>query len=224
MGKINPNRKVTSWVAIVITAVIGSFFVYMIWVKANESWGHDYVYPQINRKITKLITKVETVGWKTHRDEGYGFELRHPSKYSKTISVIAQNSSLGTQANPIHGASIGPLVFVKADTASLKQKAEAKFNSFWNHKGKNESPSDYCDKGIIENTKLDIRTASCLSGDKKSNYALIKGSAFDVFVDGATSGFDKTLLDTYGGAGAQVSKEEFTQILSTFKFITPSTQ
>jgi hypothetical protein len=222
MGKINPQHKITSWVAVVIIASIGSFFVYMIWANANESWAYEYVYPQFNKRITKIITKVSTIGWKTHRDEGYGFELKHPAKYSGTIDIIAQNSILGTSASPVPGASIGPLIFIKADTSSLKNKADTKFNTFWNKKGKNESPTDYCDKGVVQNTSLDIRVASCLSNGKKANYALIQGNTFDMFVDGSTSGFDEKLISTYGLAGNAVSKEEFVQILSTFKFITPT--
>ncbi len=223
MGKkFNPHHKITSWVAIVIIASIGSFFVYMIWANANESWGYDYVYPEFHKKITKLITKVETIGWKTHRDEGYGFELRHPAKYVKTINIIASNSVLGSSSNPVPGASIGPLVFVKAETSAMRKLADSKFNLYWNYKGQNESPKDYCNKGVVENTSLDIRVASCLIAGKKANYALIKGKSFDIFVDGSSSGFDQTLLTEYGSAGVEVTQAELVQILSTFKFVTPA--
>jgi hypothetical protein len=222
MKYINPHHKITSWVAIVIVISVGTFFTYFIWAGANESWGYDYIYPQFNEKISRLITSVETLGWKTHRDEGYGFQLRHPDKYSKTISTIATNSVLGTPGNPVAGASVGPLIFIKADTAKLRKAADAKFNFYWNFKGQYESPDEYCNKGVVQNTNLDIRVASCLIVGKKTNYALIKGKTFDIFVDGSTSGFDKTLLDTYGPAGKAISQAELTQILSTFEFITPS--
>jgi hypothetical protein len=209
------GHKITSWVAIVIIAAFGAFFVYFIWANANESWGYDYVYPQLQQNATKLLTSVSTVGWKTHLDEGYGFELRHPAKYSKTISEVAANSVLGTYP----GATIGPLVFVKVEDTSLRQLANSKFNVYWNYKGRNESPKDYCNKGVVDNAKLDIRVASCVKGTTKTNYALIRGGGYDIFVDGASSGYNDVLLKAYGQAGNAVSAAEFTQILSTFKFL-----
>lgn len=207
------NKEITSWVAIVIIAAFGAFFVYFIWASANESWGYDYVYPSFNKRVTKLITRVETVGWKTYRDDGYGFQLRHPQKYSETVSTIVSNSILG-----LPGTTVGPLVFIKADTANLKQIASEKFNYYWNYKERNESPTNYCSKSIVDNKDLSIKVVSCVVGSKKTNYALIKGTSFDIFVDGSTSGYDSKLIKKYGSAGETVSKEELVQILSTFEF------
>jgi hypothetical protein len=188
--------------------------VYFIWANANESWGYEYVYPQFNRTITKLITKSQTVGWKTYRDDGYGFTISHPAKYSGTVSTVVASSALGNYP----GTSVGPLIFVKADTSQMKALAQSKFNVYWNYKSKIESPTDYCSKGIIENTNLDIRVASCVKGNVKSNFAIINGKNIEMFVDGSTSGGNKALLDAYGNAGSAVSQTEFVQILSTFKF------
>lgn len=209
------QHEITSWVAIVIIAAFGTFFVYFIWASANESWGYDYVYPSFNKRVNKLITQVETIGWKTYKDDGYGFEVRHPARFSPTVSNIVSSSILGS----IGGTSVGPLVFIKADTANLKQIANSKFNYYWNYAGQSESPSNYCTKGAVSHTGIEVRIASCSVGAKNTNYAHIKGKTFDVFVDGSTSGYDKKLIDTYGQAGSAVSKDEFIQIMSTFEFV-----
>jgi len=215
MDKNKSGRKqVTPWVAILIITAVASFFVYFIWAGANESWASDSVYPTFNLHINKFLTSIETVNWKTHTDDGYGFTLKHPVKYSGTITEIAPNSILG-----IAGASIGPLVFVKLDTTALKNAGNTKFNYYWNYKGINESPKDYCTKGIIPSSKVDIRIVFCVMGSKKSNYAYIKGPKFDMFIDGATNGYDKLLINAYGPAGTAVSQAEFIQILSTFEFL-----
>ena len=60
-------------------------------------------------------------------------------------------------------------------------------------------------------------------GGKKVNYAYIKGKTFDMFVDGASSGYDKLLINAYGQAGTAVSQAEFVQILSTFEFLSTQT-
>ncbi|MEQ1500170.1 MAG: hypothetical protein ABL917_02215 [Parcubacteria group bacterium] len=217
MGKkyLNPHHHITPWVAMVIISAIGATFGYFIWTNANESWGYEYVYPEFNKKVTNFLTKTQTVGWKTYHDEGYGFQLNHPAKYSATVGNIVASSALG----PIPGTSVGPLIFTKVDTASMRQLANEKFNTFWNYRSRQESPKDYCDKGVIQNTSIDIRIASCTKNGTKSNYALIKGKYYDIFVDGSTSGYDKNLLDTYKSAGTAVSQTEFVQIISTLKLI-----
>jgi hypothetical protein len=215
MGKyINPHHKITSWVAFVIIAAIGSTCVYFIWVSANDSWGFDYVYPSFNAKVTKFLTNFETVGWLTHQDLGYGFEVRVPSKYSKTIDIVSQNSLLG-----VSGASIGPLVFVKAESPTMRKLASDTFNHYWNYLEKAESPTNYCRKQILEGADFNIKVVFCLINKKEENYAYIKGKNVDFFIDGFTSGYDKRLKDAYGMAGVTVSQTEFTQILSTFKFV-----
>ncbi len=217
MGKkyFNPHHHITPWVAMVIIAAIGSTFVYFIWASANESWGYDYVYPEFNKKVTRFLTKTQTIGWKTYSDEGYGFQLSHPAKYSDTVSTIVTSSILGA----IPGTTVGPLVFTKVSSVEMRNLANSKFNVYWNYKGRQESPKDYCDKGVIDSKNLDIRIASCLKNGVKSNYALIKGKSFDIFVDGSTSGYNKALLDAYGKAGTAVSQTEFVQIISTLKLI-----
>lgn len=220
MGKFNPHHPVTSWVAIVIIAAIGSTWVYFIWASANDSWGEE-IYPQYRKTVAKVVAKIETAGWKTYRDEGYGFQVRHPVRYASTVSTIVGNSVLGTDGSPVPGTTVGPLVFIKADTSEMRKIANDKFNVYWNYASHQESPSNYCTQQTIQNISLNIRVAACTVGTKKTNYALVKGKNFDVFVDGGTSGFDKRLTDAYGSAGATVSESELIQILSTFEFVTP---
>ncbi len=215
---INPHHHVTPWVAMIIIAAISATMGYFIWANANESWGYDYVYPEFNKKISRILTQTQTIGWKTYRDEGYGFQVSHPSKFSDTVSSVVANSILGAGQKTVPGTSVGPLIFIKADSAELRKLATTKFNVYWNYASRLESPKDYCSKGVIENTNLDIRVASCDKDGKKSNYAIIKGTNFDIFVDGATSGYNKNLLDAYGPAG-NMSQTEFTQIISTLKLI-----
>jgi hypothetical protein len=211
----NPHIKVTSWVAIVIILSIGSTFTYLIWANANESWLYETAYPSINKKISRAIINIETAGWKTYNDQGYGFSVSHPSKYSKTVSEIAPSSAINTP-----GTTVGPIVFVNANTPALKAAADAKFNKYWNYMEKSESPNAYCRKQVMESEQgYDIKIVFCLIANKEERYALIETNDRAIFVDGYTGGSSKIIKDTYGTPTKAISQGEFTQILSTFKFI-----
>lgn len=212
---LNPHIKITSWVAIVIILSIGSTFTYLIWANANESWVYETVYPKINKKISRAIINIETAGWKTYTDQGYGFSVSHPSKYSQTVSEIAPTSAIG-----VAGTTVGPIIFVRADTTALKNLADAKFNKYWNYLEKSESPNAYCRKQVMESSQgFDIKMAFCLIGGKEERYALIEGGEVTIFVDGYSGGSSQKIKDAYGTPSKAMSQNEFTQILSTFEFI-----
>ena len=209
------HRHITPWVAMVIIAGIGATFTFLIWANAHQSWGYEFVYPQLNAKVSRLLTNIETLGWKTYSDESYGFKVSHPAKYSDTVSNIVKSSILNAP-----GTSVGPLIFIKADTQNLKTAANNRFDRYWNYMSQAESPTNYCRKQVIEGIYgSEFRVVFCLINNKEERFAHIKGQKYDVFVDGYTSGYDKTLIDTYGTASKAMSQSEFTQILSTFSFI-----
>ena len=222
---MNQNKKrgwhhhhITPWVAIVIVAAIAAMAGIVVWMKASESWVYEDIvtnYPRLRKTVSEVITAIGTVSWKTYRDDGYGFEIRHPAKYQKTIGKIV-GSVLGTTKKPVSGASVGPLVFVKAEDAKLRKAADQKFLSYWSNKS--------CVKKAINNG-LDVKLVFCTVDGAAVNYGLAKGTGYDIFVDGYTGGYDEELLKTYGKPGKAVSKAEMLTILSTFKFVSaPSTQ
>ncbi len=208
------RHHVTPWVAMVIIAAIAAMAGIVVWTQANESWVYQDVetrYPRLRKAVAEVITAVETVRWQTYRDDGYGFEIRNPAKYQKTVGKIV-GSVLGTKKNPVFGASVGPLVFVKAEKTELRKAASQEFLSYWNDKS--------CIKKAINNG-LDVKLVFCTVNGAAVNYALAKGTNYDIFVDGYTGGNDQELLKAYGTPGKAVSKSEMLTILSTFKFVSP---
>jgi hypothetical protein len=197
---------VTPWVALIIFTAVSATFGFFIWMNAHESWLYEDTYtkyPTVRKHVSSLVTTIETVGWKTYRDEGYGFQVRHPSKYQEGVGKIV-SSVFGVSAT-----SVGPLTFVKAESLALRTTVNAAFESYWNNKN--------CVKKAV-NTGLDIKLAFCTISGKPANYALVKGDDFDIFVDGYTFGYDKELASLYGGAKNTMSQSEMLTILSSFKF------
>ena len=221
---MNQNKKrgwrhhhVTPWAAIVIAAAIAAMAGIAVWMKASESWVYEDIgtrFPRLRKTVSEVITAIGTAGWKTYRDDGYGFQIRHPAKYQKTVGKVA-GSVFGTAKNPVFAASVGPLVFVKAEDAKLRKAANQKFLSYWNNKS--------CLKKAINNG-LDVKLVFCAVGGDAVNYGLAKGTSYDIFVDGYTGGYDQELLKAYGAPGKSVSKSEMLTILSTFKFTSAQTE
>ncbi len=210
------HYHITPWVAMVIIAALAALVAIWLWTKANDSWVYTNDptrYPKLRQSFSKVITAVGTVGWKSYRDDGYGFMLRYPAKYQKTVGSIV-GSVLGTTKAPVFGTSVGPLVFVKVEQTALKNKARAKFNFYWE--------SNDCIKKSV-NTGLDIKLVFCEIEGEAINYGLVRGEEFDIFVDGYTAGYDKELLNTYGLPGKSVTPEEMLTILSTFTFLPQAT-
>src|SRR3990167_9223846 len=70
------HRHVTAWVALVIVAAIAATAGYLVWAKAHEAWPYDEV--DLSSPSTSLGTASDLAGWKTYRNEEYGFEVRYP--------------------------------------------------------------------------------------------------------------------------------------------------
>lgn len=197
--------KVTSWVAIIIIASIAATLGFFIWTSAHESWLYEDQstrFTIVRRGISSVVTTLETVTWKTYRDEQFKFQVRHPAKYQENIGKVV-SSPFG-----VSGTTVGPLVLVKADDTGLKTRLENSFNSFWNNKS--------CVKKAI-NKDLDIKIALCTFSDGEANYALVKGDTSDIFVDGRVFRTNAELASLYTDKNP-MSQDEFLTILSSFKF------
>lgn len=78
----SPHHRITPWVALVIVAAIAATVGYLVWAKAHEAWPFDFDGPWSEVKrggpSTSLGTTGDYAGWKTYRNEEYGFEVKYP--------------------------------------------------------------------------------------------------------------------------------------------------
>lgn len=75
-------HHITPWVAFVIIAAIAATVGYLIWAKAHEAWPFDYDGPWSDVKSPSLLQREgggEFAGWKTYRNEEYGYEIKYPN-------------------------------------------------------------------------------------------------------------------------------------------------
>ncbi len=137
--------------------------------------------------------------WQTYVNTKYGFQLQYPANFK--VGVISKNSVLGTFQVPVRGFHVGPLVLVVLKDPSLKKQAQDYFNQYAD-----------CTADKIKNLTVTVKAVTCVGEGGQARYAYIKGSAYDVFVDGYSKGYD---TQDFG----KFSKEtDYASILSTFKF------
>ena len=71
------HHHITAWVALIIVAAIAATAGYLVWAKAHETWPYDEV--DLSSPSTSLGTTGDVAGWKTYRNEEYGFEFKYPA-------------------------------------------------------------------------------------------------------------------------------------------------
>ncbi len=157
---------------------------------------------------------VVPTSWPVYTNDKYSFSVSYPP--SLQAGAVSKNSVLGTYQVPVRGFHVGPLVFVVLKDSALKQDAQDYFNASYDlalHPQPSEpgSPSVSC-KG--ESITTQIKSVSCSGEGGDAKYAYIKGTDFDVFVDGYSKGYDK---QDYGSFQTDT---DYDAILSSFKFAT----
>ena len=157
--------------------------------------------------------------WIAYTNTKYNFSLRTPP--SLKSGAVSGNSVLGTYQDSVKGFHVGPLVLVVLKDAAIKQEAQDYFNGFYDAAlhpqpaAPSEGPTATCKIDKINNTAVSIKSVTCEGEGGPARYAYIKGSSYDVFVDGYSGGYDNLGGDIPPG---RMAASDYLGILATFKF------
>lgn len=159
-------------------------------------------------------TDVSADGNKIYTDKNRSYSFTYSSNVA--VGAKANNSVLGTADINVPGIYVGNYVFVVADTQTLRNEAEEYFGKLADT-AKNPPPvepgfpSIECKLETVENS-VNIQLVSCTGEGGPAVYGLVKGTSYDIFVDGYSRGWDsKATLKT-------LPYDDLKKILQTFKF------
>ena len=69
------NIRFSIWFSLIILA---AFAVgYLAWVKSHETWPFEILAPSLTKEGGGRSSEPDLAGWKTYRNEKYGFEVRY---------------------------------------------------------------------------------------------------------------------------------------------------
>src|SRR5258708_112560 len=164
------------------------------------------------KDVPKQDAPVVTTDWKVYTNDKHGFSISYPP-YLKAGSV-SDNSVLGTYQVPVRGLHVGSLLLIALKDTSVKKSVVELFQGVYDA-DKNPKPAIGAEVAPVEcKIELDtakIRAVSCNGEGGAARYAYITGTAYDVFVDGYSKGYDKQ-------DNGNLKDADFKTILSTFKF------
>ncbi len=208
-------------IAAIVFAAIG-FFVVFKRSRPEALQQQNQLSQEENGEVAQEpVDLTIPANWQVYNNEKYGFSVQHPSNVK--AGSVSDNSVLGTFQVPVRGFHVGPLVFVVLKDAELKQEATNYFEATaqaatsGSTQGGIDGPSVSCKMDKITNTSITVRSVSCVGEGGPARYAYIKGSSYDVFVDGYSKGYGD---DDNGNFS---SEDDYEKILSTFKFKTTAT-
>ncbi|MEJ0021417.1 MAG: hypothetical protein WDN47_02410 [Candidatus Doudnabacteria bacterium] len=153
--------------------------------------------------------------WKVYNNAKYGFSLQYPPGVK--AGTISGNSALGTAAAPIKGFHVGTLVLVALKDASIQKQASDYFNQSYNLALHPQPAADpgiqgpACTADKINNPNATVSSVSCTGEGGPERYAYIKGTSYDIFVDGYSQGYDKQ-------DNGKLADGDYEKILSSFSF------
>lgn len=160
-------------------------------------------------------TSVVPADWKVYNNDKYVFNLQYPP--SVKAGVVSGNSVLGTFQVPVKGFHVGSLVLVALKDAEIKKQADDYFKASYDlalhpqPTGDPAIPTVACTVDKINNPDASVVSVSCTGEGGPARYAYIKGSSYDVFVDGYSQGFDSQ-------DNGKLASGDYEKILGSFKF------
>ena len=108
------------------------------------------------------------------------------------------------------------MVFIVLRDAELKQEAtnyfEATAQAVNSAQAGIEGPAVSCKMDSVTNPNAQVRSVSCVGEGGPARYAYIKGSGYDVFVDGYSKGYAEADVGNF------TSEDDYLKILASFKF------
>ena len=181
---------------------------------ANQETSQTPQEPTNNQELTPPAGSVEIAGWKTYANTKYNYQVQYPPNLK--VGSISGNSVLGTYDAPVRGYDVGPLVLITL-TGSLRTEATAYFNEYYNLAQHPVTPSPgepavFCAIDQMGSANSNVLSVSCIGEGGAARYALIRGTDYDIFVDGYSKGFDNS------DNGEFQTETDYVKVLSTFKF------
>jgi hypothetical protein len=184
---------------------------------------------QINTQVDQEPAKEnkeqqnDNKGWNTYTSSELGFEIKYPP--SAKAGARAIDSELDILTNDasqpgvkfvtkrVGGIYIGPLVFVKADTKEVREKAQ-------NYIDEKAKVSGFQSETIKIDASHSIKTVYSvhknIPNGVLSFFGLIKGGDYDIFIDGWNNQEKRDLEKT-------LSKDDLKIMLTTFRFVDTKT-
>jgi len=186
--------------------------------------NNDQQTPQPDQMTTNPSVS-DSSNWQTYVNQKHGFSVKYP--LGLKVGAVSSNSVLGSYQVPIKGFHVGSLVFVLLKDPEVKQQADGYFKESLDlalHpvQAAPGEPTESCKQDKISNTNsnvVSVQSVSCNGEGGPSRYAYIKGSSYDVFVDGYSSGFDAD----YGPAAKSFTDADYAAILGSFAFTSSTT-
>ena len=196
--------RFSAWFSIIL---LSAFLVgYLSWAKATFNWPFDgtfYGYPEVHRQSPSTQDRdipSEVEGWKTYRNEQYGFEIKYPEPTCELQRMLG-NSSFAI------------CYLAKNGRASLKNNVGYIITS-----------------GFISQAQMNTMGVSyCAFSKDTSRCEKLKAGAVEAGIDWSTGGnaTASAWIDHPNGGiitfelqpVTTESKVILKQILSTFKFI-----
>ncbi len=103
---IHPNRELFYFIAISTLIALGLFYAVQTFVIDQDALIDDQ--PLAQKPISTTPNTLDTSGWKTYRNEKYGFEFKYPTGNTVEVDVIPRPN--------LFVVSIHPFPYQKEDT------------------------------------------------------------------------------------------------------------
>lgn len=211
-------------VTIMVAAAIGLFAIGFLVLRQRAQQTYetaaskpsDQTQQQSSDQTQPAPANDAAANWSTYSNSKYAYQVKYPP--TMKAGAVSDNSALGTAQSPVKGYHVGPLVFVTLKGA-LRQQGASYFQESYNlalhpvTPAPGESPVT-CTIDKINNPNVTVQSVSCNGEGGPERYALIKGSDYDIFVDGYTGGYDNVDPNPPG----RMDVNDYTNILASFQF------